>query len=101
MRKSKCTSLKEHTLACRMETDHVVISGSIIVPNPCYRLKMSYEIRNTNTLCINLFVTRLPGFCIQCIAEIPFEIIIRDLPANLTNIIILYRGKVLNKYALR
>jgi len=92
--KAKCTSLSHHSVSCRKENSSIILFGRIIVGNPCHELTHTVSILE-DKLEIHLHVKRLPGFCVQCIAEIPFQILIREVPEGVKSIIILYQSKAL------
>jgi len=97
--KAKCTSLAESSVSFSFHETSIIVTGTLIIPNPCHKLSLSQREKETD-LEIHLITSRFSGFCVQCTAELPFKIIIKDLKPNLRTITILYKGKVLGKYEI-
>ena len=71
-----------------------ILQGIVNLPNPCYKLLVSYEIVD-DILNIRINLEYSGKMCIQCVAVKKFEIRIINIPEKIKVINALYKGKVL------
>lgn len=98
-KEARCSSSASSEVSVMRDKDTFVIRGFVIVPNPCYQLTFNYELR-AGELIVELVAKRKSGMCIQCIAQIPFEMRIMSIIKEIKNIIILYQKTELIRYRL-
>lgn len=79
----------------------IVAYGVAITPTPCYEL----EARDISAvfsyyplaIVVDITPKEKPGYCIECLGEVPFQAKIMGLTSGIYDIIIQYQGKVIGQ----
>lgn len=79
----------------------IVAYGVVITPTPCYELVAKLDIPPTfaypSTIIIDIIPREEPGYCIECLGEVPFRAKIVGLTPGSYDIIVQYQGKVISQ----
>ncbi|MHA1615823.1 MAG: hypothetical protein ACTSX9_00690 [Candidatus Njordarchaeales archaeon] len=93
--KTFCGNVVEEKIdAVSINRRETILQGIINLPNPCYKVLVSYEVIN-DCLDIKIKLEYSGEICVQCIAVKKFEIRITGIPEKIKVINVLCKGKVL------
>jgi hypothetical protein len=96
---SRCASEQKSQAVIGTFGSTIVAYGLAITPTPCYGLEAKLDIPLTfaypPTIIIDIIPREEPGYCIECLGEIPFRAKIVNLSPGSYNIIIQYQGKAI------
>jgi len=95
----RCTSKQKSQAVIGTFGNTIVTYGLAITPTPCYELEAKLDIPPTfaypPAIIVDITPREEPGYCIECLGEIPFRAKIVNLSPASYDIIVQYQGKVI------
>ncbi len=97
----KCTSEQKSQAVIGNFGNTIVAYGLAITPTPCYELEARLQTpplthSGTPYLIVDITAQEKPGYCIECLGEVPFRAKIDNLPPDRSyDVTIRYRGKII------
>jgi len=99
--RGRCTSEQKSQAIIGSFANTIVAYGLVITPTPCYEL----EARDISAvfsyyplaIVVDITAKEKPGYCIECLGEVPFQAKIMGLAPGTYDVIVQYQGKVIGQ----